>query len=200
MGNKQTCIDCNKKVPRKVKWLAYIKGNMGRRFCKYVDKETWIKLGSNKYLCSPCLAKRQNQERLKQQEKEKTKQNGRRQETEINWQREKRQIVNVRTKQFLLSEKQRSNWLRKEKRTINEGEHSQIMDTSLPARMFGYKPCSSLHLRNKSNPKNDHASLLIDELPKDDKSVIQEIIDQDDIREAEGETLNHILRKVQEKN
>ncbi|CAC5367806.1 unnamed protein product [Mytilus coruscus] len=199
MGNSLTCVDCNKNVPRKVKWLDNIEGNMGRRFCKWVDNETWFKLGSDKYLCSPCLARRQNQERLKQQEKERRKENGTRQETGIDRQQEKIKQMNERTKQFLLSEKQRSNWLKKEKRTINEVEHSQIMDKYLPTRMFDYKNLSSLHLQNNSTPEKDHAFLLNDEVPKDDKCVLQEIIDQGDINETEGETFSYVLLKVQKK-
>ncbi|VDI42743.1 Hypothetical predicted protein [Mytilus galloprovincialis] len=80
MGNGQTCIDCNTKVPKKVKWIDNICDNWGRRFCKWINNETWIKLDSDKYLCSPCLVKRQNQERQKVQEEERRKENEKRKE------------------------------------------------------------------------------------------------------------------------
>ncbi|CAC5418044.1 unnamed protein product [Mytilus coruscus] len=197
MGNSQTCVDCNKNVPRKVKWLHNIGGNMGRRLCKWVNKETWIKLGSNKYLCSPCLAKRQNQERQKQQEEERGKHKQKGQETRIDRNQEKRKREIEKTEQFLLYEKRLSNWELKEKRTINEVTHLYVKEKSFMRRVYDYLP--SLPLQNDSNPKKEPTVPFYVVVQKDDSSVLKEMINAGGISESEAGTIIKILRKVQKK-
>ncbi|XP_052088024.1 LOW QUALITY PROTEIN: uncharacterized protein LOC127725210 [Mytilus californianus] len=82
MGNSQTCVDCKTEVPKKVKWLDKIHDDWGRRLSKWKNNEIWIKLGSDKYLCSPCLIKRQNQERQKLQEEQQRQENEKRKQDE----------------------------------------------------------------------------------------------------------------------
>ncbi|CAC5389845.1 unnamed protein product [Mytilus coruscus] len=92
MGNSQTCVDCNSDVPKQVKWLDNIGGDWGRRFYKWANNETWIKIGSDKYLCSPCLVKRQNQERQKQQNEER---------------RQEEMVLELRRKELMRQEEKR---------------------------------------------------------------------------------------------
>ncbi|CAC5367811.1 unnamed protein product [Mytilus coruscus] len=108
MGNSQTCVDCSTEVPKKVKWLDKIQDDWGRRFCKWKNNDIWIKLDSNKYLCSPCLIKRQNQERQKLQEEE------RRQENEKRKQDENRREAEMQHKEMRRREEMRRQERRKE--------------------------------------------------------------------------------------
>ncbi|CAC5413781.1 unnamed protein product [Mytilus coruscus] len=112
MGNNQSCVDCNTDVPRKVKWLDYIGGDWGRRFCRWANNEIWIKISENKYICSPCLIKRQNQERQRQQVEERRRQEERSRQEERRRQEERSRQEERRKKE----ERRRQEWIREMRR------------------------------------------------------------------------------------
>lgn len=226
MGNSQTCVDCNTKVPTKVKWLDNIRKNWGLRYCKWAYNEIWIKLGSDKYLCSPCLVKRQNQERQKQQEEERRKENEKRQEEkrihDENSQKqelertqeerrrlqEKKRVENQRfnrqeeergnskKRQFLLSEKRLADWERREKGTIHEREQSQIFKESLPKGNFHNLQIPFIS-KYISNSREEQQTDIVQQ--KDNGSVLQEMVDRGSINHTDSLTISHVLLIVQEK-
>lgn len=63
MGNRPTCVDCQKNVPIKVTLLDSLPFEAwGRRFEKWWSNEIWVLLKPRQYICGRCLHKRQNTE------------------------------------------------------------------------------------------------------------------------------------------